>query len=410
MSAHAASALWLPFTQMGDTARRPRRFVRGEGAFLVDAAGHRVFDAVSSIWTCVHGHGHPHIVAAIARQAALLDHATLLGGTNPVAEDLAARLAGMTGLDRVFFASDGASAIEAAIKIALQYWTNRGDRTRRTIVRLGRSYHGDTIGAMSVSDIGTFKAPFADVCFESESIDAYARRTSDADVAAIIVEPLVQAAAGMQIVRREDYAFIRTPSEPLLIVDEIATGFGRTGSMFAYQQIGLHPDVLCVGKSITGGTLPLSATIATNAVYDAFLAPSTTDNRHFFHGHSYAGNPIACAAALASLDIFETERVIERSIPLIETIAAAAARLLEHPLVAEVRHAGLMCGIVVTPPPGSPESAPAFAWTVVDRLYERGFFTRPIGAVVQLVPPLSSEPAEITAFFAALQEALDHFS
>lgn len=402
--------LWLPFTQPGDTARRQRRFVQGSGAFLTDDRGHRVFDAVSSIWTCVHGHSHPRIVAAIATQAALLDHATLLGATNPVAESLAARLCTLTALDRVFFASDGASAVEAGIKMALQYWRNRGNRTRRKIVRLVRSYHGDTIGAMSVSDIGVFKEPFADVCFDTESIDVYARRTSDADVAAIIVEPLVQAAAGMQILREQDYALIRQSSGALLIVDEIATGFGRTGTMFAYQKTGLRPDILCVGKGITGGALPLSATIASNDIYDAFLSPRTSDNRHFFHGHSYAGNPIACAAALASLDIFEAENVLERIVPLIETVTEQSERLMDHPLVESIRQAGLMCGIVLSPPAGSDETAASFAWRVVDRLYEIGFFTRPIGPVVQLVPPLSSAAVDIRSFFAAVRESLDYVS
>jgi adenosylmethionine-8-amino-7-oxononanoate transaminase len=402
--------LWLPFTQPGDAARRQRRFVQGSGAFLTDDQGHRVFDAVSSIWTCVHGHSHPRIVAAIANQAALLDHATLLGATNPVAESLAARLCSMTALDRVFFASDGASAVEAAIKMALQYWRNRGDEKRRKIVRLVRSYHGDTIGAMSVSDIGAFKEPFADLCFDTESIEVYARRTSDADVAAIIVEPLVQAAAGMQILREEDYSFIRQSSQALLIVDEIATGFGRTGTMFAYQKTELRPDILCVGKGITGGALPLSATIASNDIYDAFLSPHTSDNRHFFHGHSYAGNPIACAAALASLDIFDAENVLERIVPLIETVTEQSARLMDHPLVENIRHAGLMCGIVLSPPAGSSETAGSFAWRIVDRLYEGGFFTRPIGAVVQLVPPLSSSAADIRSFFSAVRESLDYVS
>lgn len=404
------SALWLPFTQMGDAARRQRRFVKGEGTFLTDDRGHRIFDAVSSIWTCVHGHSHPRIVAAIADQAATLDHATLLGATNPVAEALAARLCRMTGLGRVFFASDGASAVEAAIKMTLQYWRNRGDTERRRFVRLVRSYHGDTIGAMSVSDIGTFKEPFAGVCFETESIDVYARRTSDADVAAIIVEPQVQAAAGMQIVGEEVYSLIRRSSEPLLIVDEIATGFGRTGGMFAYHKAGLCPDILCVGKGITGGALPLSATIASNDVYDAFLSPRTADNRHFFHGHSYAGNPIACAAALASLDIFETENVLERVVPLVETVAELSRDLMGHPRVDSIRHAGLMCGIVLSLPAGSADTAASFAWRVADRLYEDGFFTRPIGAVVQLVPPLSSDAADIRAFFSALRNSLDHLS
>jgi adenosylmethionine-8-amino-7-oxononanoate aminotransferase len=376
---------------------------------LTDADGRHVYDAVSSIWTCIHGHGHPRIVEAIARQAATLDHATLLGATNPPAEALAERLAGLTGLDRVVFASDGASAIEAAIKIALQYWYNRGERARRTIVHLAQAYHGDTIGAMSVSDVGAFKEPFRDVCFASETLDAYARRSSYDDVAAIVVEPLVQATAGFRIVRAEGYAAVRRAPEPLLIVDEIATGFGRTGAMFAHPGVGLQPDILCVGKGITGGALALSATLCTERVYAAFLAPRTADRRHFFHGHSYAGNPIACAAALASLDVFAADDVLRHVAALADTLATHAAHLAAHPRVAAIRRAGLMCGIDVTPPEIGDDAA-TFAWRVADRLYDAGIFTRPIGNVVQFVPPPASTHAEIAGFFGTLTECLDRVS
>ncbi len=409
MTAHAGK-LWLPFTQMGDATRTPRAFVRGEGTTLIDAGGRRVYDAVSSIWTCIHGHGHPRIVAAIARQAATLDHATLLGATNPVAEELAARLGALTGLDRVLFASDGASAVEAAIKIALQYWHNRGESARRTIVHLARSYHGDTIGAMSVSDVGLFKEPFREVCFASESLEAYAQRTSYDDVAAIIVEPRVQATAGFRIVDAAGYAAVKRAPEPLLIVDEIATGFGRTGELFAHPGVGLRPDIVCVGKGITGGALALAATICAERVYEAFLAPRTTDARHLFHGHSYAGNPIACAAALASLEVFDDDAVLEHAHALACTLAEHAAQLATHPRVTAIRHAGLMCGIDVTPPDGAQGDATAYAWRVADDLYTNGIFTRPIGAVVQFVPPLASTHAEIARFFDALETSLDRVS
>ncbi len=401
-----ASNLWLPFTQMGDAARPPRAFVAGSGTTLTDAHGRRVYDAVSSIWTCIHGHGHPRIVDAIARQAATLDHATLLGATNPAAEALAERLAELTGLDRVVFASDGASAIEAAIKIALQYWYNRGERGRRTIVHLAQAYHGDTIGAMSVSDVGVFKEPFRDVCFTTETLDAYARRTAYDDVAAIVVEPLVQATAGFRIVHAEGYAAVHRAPEPLLIVDEIATGFGRTGAMFAHPGVGLQPDILCVGKGITGGALALSATLCTEQIYEGFLAPRTADRRHFFHGHSYAGNPIACAAALASLDVFAGDGVLAYAEELGKTLATNAANLSAHPRVAAVRHAGLMCGIDVVPADRG-EDATTFAWRVADALYDAGIFTRPIGNVVQFVPPLASTHAEIAGFFSTLADGLD---
>jgi len=373
---------------------------------LTDANGARVYDAVSSIWTCLHGHAHPRIVAAIAAQAATLDHATTLGATNPPALALAERLCALTGLDRAFFASDGASAIEAAIKMAVQFWQNRGEPQRRRILHLSGSYHGDTVGAMSVSDIAVFKERFAGLCFEAATLEAYVPGENDGDVAAIVVEPLVQAAAGLRVVDAAAYAPLSLPRAPLLVVDEIATGFGRTGTLFAYEQLGLAPDLLCVGKSLTGGTLALSATLATAAVYDAFVAPETAQNRHFFHGHSFAGNPIACAAALASLDLFDVEDTLAQARTLGDAIERHAGALATHAAVREVRRRGVMCGIVVASPDDRTPPAP-FAWAVADRLYERGIFTRPIGPVVQLVPPLSSTTAEIDAFFEIVAGVLD---
>ena len=225
---------------------------------LEDARGRRVYDAVSSIWTTIHGHCHPRIVEAIARQAATLDHATLLGATNPVAEELAERLCAIAGMDRAFFASDGASAVEAAIKMALQYWQNAGQPQRTRFVRLSNAYHGDTIGAMSLSDIALFKSRFGSVTFETQTYDAAAPLGED--VAAVIVEPLVQAAAGMRLVPKKAYERLKGV-EALIVCDEIATGFGRTGTMFAFEQIGVSPDIVCVGKGLTGGALALSATL-----------------------------------------------------------------------------------------------------------------------------------------------------
>ena len=371
-----------------------RTFVRGEGSYLFDARGRRVFDAVSSIWTTVHGHCHPHIVEAIARQAATLDHATLLGASNPRAEELAERLSLLAGLPHVFFASDGASAIEAALKMALHYWQNAGEPQRTRFVHLSGSYHGDTAAAMSVSDIAVFKSRYGAVTFETHSYADPSILESD-DVAAVIVEPIVQAAAGIQIVSREAYEPLKT-MKPLLIVDEIATGFGRTGTMFAFEQLQLTPDLLCAGKGITGGTLALSATLASSAVYDSFLG-ARSDAKHFFHGHSYAGNPIACAAALANLEIFERERTLDRVTLLSDALRPHLARLAADPDVRDVRGAGLMIGIEIE---GDAQAAAA-------NLYERGYFTRPIGQTVQLVPPFCSTVGELAGFVNCLQERLD---
>jgi adenosylmethionine-8-amino-7-oxononanoate aminotransferase len=387
------SHLWLPFTQMRQFDGRARTFVRGRGTLLEDARGRWVYDAVSSIWTTIHGHCHPRIVEAIARQAATLDHATLLGATNPVAEELAERLCALAGMDRTFFASDGASAVEAAIKMALQYWQNAGQPHRTRFVRLSDAYHGDTIGAMSLSDIALFKSRFGSVTFETQNYDSAAPLGDD--VAAVIVEPLVQAAAGMRLVPKKAYERLRDV-EALIICDEIATGFGRTGTMFAFEQIGLSPDIVCVGKGLTGGALALSATLVGQSVYDAFLA-RPDDLLHFFHGHSYAGNPIACAAALASLSLFEEEGTLDRTAGIAARARANLENLRANPLVRDVRQAGTMIGIELHNAVGRP---------VADALYDAGHFTRPIGDVIQFVPPLSSTDAEIDNFFESLSSSL----
>jgi len=381
-----------------------RTFVAGSGTQLTDGLGRTLFDAISSVWVTVHGHGHPAIVDAIARQAARLDHATALGASNPVAEELAERLTALTGLDYAFFSSDGASAIEAALKMAIGYWRNT-DRPQRTkFAHLRASYHGDTTGAMSVSDIGAFKANYGAITFSSIETDDLAAVLARDDVAAVIVEPTVQAAAGMRIVPAAWYAPLAEAHAPLLIVDEIATGFGRTGAMFAFTDLGLEPDLLCLGKGITGGTIALSATLAGARVYDAFLGRSG-DLRQFFHGHSYAANPIACAAALASLDLFDVERTLERVAELDAVLDVVLAPLAASAHVREIRRAGLMCGIELETP-ASATFEPTYAWHVANRMYDRGHFTRPIGDTIQLVPPLASDVSELRAFATELEEVL----
>jgi len=380
-----------------------RTFVRGEGNYLVDSRGRRLFDAVSSIWTTIHGHCHPHIVEAISRQAATLDHATLLGATNPVAEELADRLASLLNLDHAFFSGDGASAVEAALKMTLQYWRSAGEPQRTRFVHLVDSYHGDTAGAMSVSDIALFKSNYGAVTFETLSYGEVDTLES-ADVAAVIVEPIVQAAAGMRIVPEACYEPLRN-MVPLLIVDEIATGFGRTGTMFAHEQLDLRPDIVCAGKGITGGALALSATVVRDRVYDAFRG-SRGEMKQFFHGHSYAGNPVACAAALANLDLFERQTTLAHVTDLSAAIQPELAGLRMRPAVRETREAGLMIGIELDSRHLRAEGAVTPAWRVANELYGRGHFTRPIGDVIQLVPPLSSTLEELQNFLGDLGELL----
>lgn len=407
MSPLAPPHLWLPFTQMAEYDRHARSFVRGEGALLYDAAGKASYDCVSSIWTTLHGHCHPHITRRIAEQAGTLDHATLLGATNPVAEELAAKLAQITGLERAFFSGDGASAVEVALKMALQYWQNAGVRERTRIVRLSGAYHGDTAGAMSVSDIGVFKSRFAPFTFETYAYDAAPEVLEAPDVAAVIVEPLVQAAAGIRVVPRALYEPLETRST-LLIVDEIATGFGRTGSMFAYEQLDLQPDIVCLGKGLTGGALALSATMASAEIFRAFLG-SHGALKQLFHGHSFAGNPIACAAALASLEIFEEEATLERVRSLSETIRRELMPLADLPQVAQVRGVGCMFAVEIRPERFARTGAMGPAWDIADRLYEcapTGFFTRPIGNAIQYVPPFCTTAEEVALFAAALRAEL----
>lgn len=387
-----ASHLWLPFTQMRDFERRPHRFVRGLGPSLWDAQGRRVFDAVSSIWTTIHGHCHPRIVEAIATQAAHLDHATLLGASNPIAERLAERLCALAAMEYAFFASDGASAIEAALKMALQYWQNAGESGRTRFVRLDDAYHGDTVGAMSLSDIALFKSRFGSVTFEARGIQGGAALGDD--VAAVIVEPLVQAAAGMRLVPSAVYEELRE-ARALVICDEVATGFGRTGTMFAFEQTPLHPDILCVGKGLSGGTLALSATLVRREIYEAFIG-DPAEYVHFFHGHSYAGNPIACVAALASLDLFDQEQTLARAAGIGRAAASRLEALRSHADVREVRQAGTMIGIELA----------SGGWPVADALYAAGHFTRPIGNVIQFVPPLCATDDEVHSFFDALERSL----
>jgi adenosylmethionine-8-amino-7-oxononanoate aminotransferase len=392
MKLRSMAHLWLPFTQMQGFDAGARTFVRGQGTTLIDARGRRLYDAVSSIWTTIHGHCHPRIVEAIARQAAKLDHATLLGASNPVAEELAERLCSLTAMDRAFFASDGASAIEAAVKMAVRYWQRAGQPQRTRFVHLLDAYHGDTVGAMSLSGIALFKSRFGSVTFETRVYRGAG--AFEEDVAAVIVEPLVQAAAGMRRVPPQTYEGLRD-IEPLLIFDEIATGFGRTGTMFAFEQTGIAPDLLCLGKGITGGALALSATLVRAPVYDAFLG-QPSELVQFFHGHSYAGNPIACAAALASLALFAEERTLEHAAAIAARAGTRLAELQARPAVREVRQAGTMIGVELR----------GDGRRVANELYEHGHFTRPIGEVVQFVPPLSSSEEEVDAFFEALEAAL----
>jgi len=398
------SLVWHPFTQMQGWREEPPIVIeRARGTTLYDTGGRAYIDGVSSLWCNVHGHGHPRIDAAIRAQLDRVAHTTLLGLTHPPAIELARRLLELApaGLSRVFYSDNGSTAAEVALKMAFQWWQHRGETERTGFICLRDAYHGDTIGSVSVGGMELFHARFGPLLFEAhqaEPGDAEQMATLLArhghQVAAVIVEPLVQGAAGMLV---HPPGYLRRVRElcdahdVLLICDEVAVGFGRTGTMFACEQEGVSPDFLCLAKGLTGGYLPLAATLTTERIHDGFLG-AHEELKTFFHGHTYTGNPLACAAALATLDVFEEERTLERLQPKIELLG----RLLEQhvaplPAVAEVRRRGFMTGIELA---GFPLSA-RIGHEVTLAARARGAIVRPLGDVVVLMPPLAISEGEL---------------
>ena len=420
--------IWHPFTQMARFDAEPKLVVeRAEGNRLIDRDGREYIDAVASLWTVIHGHGHPQIVEAIQAQAAKLQHSTLLGLSHPSAITFADSLIRHLpqGLSRVYYSSDGASAVEVALKMAIQYWVNCGHPERRRIVALDMAYHGDTLGANSLGGAGPFRDPYEPLLFEPLRIpNGYRYRCKwcasglecdsscvnvlrdllearAGEIAAVIVEPRVQGAAGMIVAPEGNLSGIRQlcdDHDVLLIADEVATGFGRTGEMFACDLEGVVPDIMTLGKGITGGYLPLSATVTTDRVYDAFY-DLCDRNKTLFHGHTFAGNPICCAAAMASLKIFEAEPVLERVRERAAFLGALLQELFaDHPWVGEIRQQGLMVGLELVRDRATRESFPpadAIGWRVCMAARTRGVFIRPLGDVVVMMPPLSITEEEL---------------
>jgi adenosylmethionine-8-amino-7-oxononanoate aminotransferase len=408
--------LWHPFTQQrGWEQEAPVMIERGEGSMLYDTDGNAFIDGVSSLWCTVHGHRHPAIDAAVKAQLDRIAHSTMLGLSHPGAAELAGRLVEIAppGLERVFYSDNGSTAVEVAVKMAYQHWQQLGQTQRKEFVCLRDAYHGDTIGSVSVGGIDLFHATFRTLLFETHHAEpgdvADMRRLLEAHgerVAAVVMEPLVQGAAGM-IVHPEGYLrAVRALCDEfgvLLICDEVAVGFGRTGTMFACQQEDVAPDLMCVAKGITGGYLPLAATLTTEAVYRAFLGEHQ-EYKTFFHGHTYTGNPLACAAALATLDVFESERTLERLAPKIDRLGELLETLVAPlPAVAEVRRRGFMTGIELMP--FAPEARMGHQVTLAAR--RRGAIVRPLGDVVVLMPPLSITEAELTRLVEITAAAID---
>jgi adenosylmethionine---8-amino-7-oxononanoate aminotransferase len=406
--------VWHPFTQQqGWSEEEPLQIERGEGVYLFDVEGNRYIDGTSSLWCNVHGHHHPDLDQAAREQLDKVAHSTMLGLSHPGATELAARLIEIApdGLRRVFYSDSGSTAAEIALKMAFQYHQQRGESARSRFIRMREAYHGDTLGSVSVGGIDLFHATYKPLLFETLAaepgdIAGMERLLSahEGEVAAVMMEPLIQGAGGM-LVHPDGY--LRAVRElcdrhgVLLICDEVATGFGRTGTMFAVEQEDVVPDFMCLAKGITGGYLPLAATLTTEAVYEAFLG-APAEAKTFFHGHTYTGNPVACAVALANLEVFERERTIERLQPKMTLIQRRLAEVAEMPGVAEVRSRGVMIGIDL----GAHDPELRLGHRVTLEARKRGALVRPLGDVVVLMPPLAISEAELNDLFDITAESI----
>ncbi|MHB1175889.1 MAG: adenosylmethionine--8-amino-7-oxononanoate transaminase [Sulfuriferula sp.] len=409
-------SVWHPCTQMKQLEDYPPvPIARGEGVWLYDFDDKRYLDAVSSWWVNLFGHCNPRINAALRDQLEQIEHVMLAGFTHAPVVELSERLARLTGLGHAFYGSDGASAVEIALKMSFHYWRNVGQPDKTEFVSLQNSYHGETLGALSVTDVALFKDTYAPLLRHSvqvpspdwrlaeagETSEQYALRAAEslenhlakhhATTAALIVEPLIQGAAGMGMYHPAYLKRARAICDSYgvhLIADEIAVGFGRTGTMFACEQAGIRPDFICLSKGITGGYLPLSAVLTTDPIYAAFYDDATA--RGFLHSHSYTGNPLACRAALATLDIFEQDDVLEANRNKTAYGNRAAEPLRNHPRVRNFRNAGMIWAFEVG------DAAPGFARRLYHLGLEAGLLLRPIGNTVYFMPPYVITEAEIS--------------
>jgi adenosylmethionine-8-amino-7-oxononanoate aminotransferase len=433
------AVLWHPCTQMHDHEWLPLVPIRrGEGVWLEDHDGRRYLDAISSWWVNLFGHANPRISAAVAEQAQCLEHVLLAGFTHEPAIELAERLTALAppGLSRCFYADNGSSAVEVALKMSFHYWRNSGRSAKTRFICLDNSYHGETLGALAVGNVPLYREVYGPLLMETliaPSPDCYhrpagetwmdhSRRSFEAmaqliaehahETCAVIIEPLVQCAGSMRMYHPVYLRLLREHCDRHqvhLIADEIAVGFGRTGTLFACEQAGIAPDFLCLGKGLTGGYLPLSAVLTTDNIYSAFYDRYET-LKAFLHSHSYTGNPLACAAALATLDIFEDEPVIERNRELAARMGEAVAHLSGHPHVAEVRQTGMILAIEMV---RDKASRSPFPWQerrglkVYRHALERGALLRPLGNVVYFMPPYVITPEEIDHLARVASEGIE---
>lgn len=431
--------VWHAFTQMAEY--EPFLIERAHGCTLVDVSGREYLDGVSSLWCNVHGHCHPHLNSAVQRQLAQVAHVTSLGLSNPTTVRLAKRLVDLAppGLRHVFFSSDGSSAVEVALKMAFQYWQQRTDpRPAKTkYVALTDAYHGDTLGSVSVGGVARFHEMFRPLLFDVIRLPtpgcyrlpagvtrataseyhleqlAETLQRQNHEIAAVVIEPLLQAAAGM-ITHPAGYLRgvreLTRQHEVLLIADEVAVGFGRTGTLFACEQERVAPDLLCLGKGLTGGYLPMAATLATDELWRAFLG-EYRESKTFFHGHTFGGNPLAAAVALASLEVFEIEQTLTHLPAKIARLAEHLSRLAQHPHVGDVRQCGLMAGVELVL---DKATALPYPWAekrglrVCQHAVTEGVWLRPLGNVVVIMPPLSITLAELDRICLAVEHGIAH--
>ena len=432
--------LWHPFTQMQEWEQEaPLIIERGKGAYLIDTRGKKHLDGTSSIWVNLHGHRHPTLDRAIKSQLDKIAHSTFLGLSNLPAIRLARELIRIVpkGLTRVFYSDNGSTAVEVALKMAVQYWQQRRPKAgpKNTFLHLKLAYHGDTIGTISVGNIELFHGRFKPLLFPTldaeppycyrcplaltypschmACLDPIERllKTRHREIAGFVIEPLVQAAAGMIMSPPGYLKRIRelcTQYNVLLIADEVATGFGRTGKMFACQHEGVTPDLMAISKGLTGGYMPLAATLTTEDIYNAFLG-KYEEFKTFFHGHSYTGNPLGCAVALANLEVFRKENTLAGLRPKIALLKRLLKPLADLPLVGDIRQRGMMVSIELVRNKTTREAIPLQArigHRVAMEARRRGLLLRPIGNVIVLMPPLSSTPRELQRMTKILREAI----
>ncbi|MBA2619628.1 MAG: adenosylmethionine--8-amino-7-oxononanoate transaminase [Acidobacteria bacterium] len=405
--------LWHPYTQE-KIAPPPVGIVRGRGVWLYTEDGRKILDAISSWWVNIHGHAHPFLNEALAQQANEIEHLIFAGFTHRPAVELAEKLVAVLppNLTRVFYSDNGSTAVEVALKMAYQFWQNRGEqRRRKTFVALENAYHGDTLGAMAASGASAFTKPFAPLLFDVlragnlEEIERIFRRKSG-EIAAVIIEPMLQGAGGMIVWEKEFVAGVRRlcdEHDVLLIADEVLTGFGRTGKMFACEHALVSPDIICLSKALTAGYLPLGATVASEEIYNAFLSEDRL--KTFFHGHSFTANPLACAVAAASLQLFEKENCLEKIQFINRKFNESLPKFLELNCVSDVRIVGAVGIIEIA------SSGDGYFANVGQMLYQkflaRNILLRPLGNVLYFMPPYVIEEREINWVLDAIDEVLD---